>query len=69
MFGPSKSRRPWTPDDDDQLRQLAESGKDVLLIAAHLKRTKHAIKSRMTAVGILLSEARAMKTPPPSEET
>jgi len=69
MFGPPKSRRRWTPDDDDQLRQLAESGKDVRLIAAHLKRTKHAIKSRMTAVGILLIEARAMKTPPPSEET
>jgi hypothetical protein len=69
MFGPSKSRRPWTPDDDDQLRQLAQSGKDIRMIAAHLKRTKHAIKSRLTAVGISLLEARAMKTPPPSEET
>ena len=39
-------KRPWTAEDDVRLRSLLEAGVSVLLVAAKLKRTTSAIKSR-----------------------
>ena len=39
-------KRPWTTEDDVRLRSLLEAGVSVLLVAAKLKRTTSAIKSR-----------------------
>src|ERR1700687_4872214 len=41
-----KLRRPWTPEDDARLRSLLEAGASVSLVAAKLKRTAGAVKSR-----------------------
>ena len=37
---------PWTSDDDDRLRELARSGIGMDEIAAHMNRTKWAVRGR-----------------------
>src|SRR5260370_9968227 len=39
-------KRPWTADEDARLRQLLEAGASLRLVAAKLKRTAGAVKSR-----------------------
>ena len=42
----SRSARPWTPEEDDELKKLFESGLNAELIARKLKRTPSAVRSR-----------------------
>jgi len=46
MTGPRPAGSPWTQGDDDRLRSLLSSGMKAALIAAKLKRTAGAIRSR-----------------------
>ena len=43
-----KLKRPWTAEDDAQLRSLLEAGDSVRLVAVKLKRTYGAVKSRLS---------------------
>jgi hypothetical protein len=45
-------RRPWTPEEDNQLREMAAAGKSVTLIALRLKRTEMAVRGRMRILRI-----------------
>jgi len=42
----SRSARPWTPAEDEELRKLLDSGLESELIAKKLKRTRSAVRSR-----------------------
>ena len=42
----SRSARPWTPAEDDELKKLLESGLKAEMIARKLKRTRSAVRSR-----------------------
>jgi hypothetical protein len=53
-----RKNRPWTPDDDKQLRTLLESGTSKTLVAAKLKRTVSAIEARVSIIKIRLREIR-----------
>jgi hypothetical protein len=48
-------RRPWTIQDDDQLRVLAATGETSGSIAVRLKRGAGAIRKRATSLGIVLA--------------
>ena len=45
-------RRPWTPEEDNQLGEMAAAGKSVTLIALRLKRTEMAVRGRMRILRI-----------------
>jgi Myb-like DNA-binding domain len=49
---PPRQRNGWTPEEDDQLRALAESGERPTAIAKHLARGEHAIRHRLYKLGI-----------------
>jgi hypothetical protein len=51
-------RRPWIPEEDKQLREMAAAGKSVTLISLRLKRTEMAVRGRMS---ILKISARRVK--------
>ena len=56
-----RKNRPWTPDDDNQLRTLLESGTSKTLVAAKLKRTVSAIEARVSIIKIPLREIKLRK--------
>ena len=47
-----KLKRLWTSEDDARLRSLLEAGASVSLVAAKLKRTAGAVKSRSNLLGV-----------------
>jgi DNA invertase Pin-like site-specific DNA recombinase len=55
-------RRHWTPEEDQQLRELIEAGKSLTLIVARLDRTKMAVQHRLQVLKIHLREDK--KNPP-----
>jgi DNA invertase Pin-like site-specific DNA recombinase len=55
-------RRHWTPEEDQQLRELIEAGKSLTLIVARLDRTKMAVQHRLQVLKIHLREDK--KDPP-----
>ena len=56
---PRNSSKRWTPEEDDLLRTLIETGTSALLIAAKLKRGVHATKARAYAIGISFRRVKA----------
>jgi len=44
----------WTPEEDDELRSLVISSKDIATIAEHLNRTHKAIRRRATKLKLSL---------------
>jgi hypothetical protein len=48
MTGPRPAGRPWTPADDDMLRELLASGMKPRLIAQKLQRSIGAVQSRIS---------------------
>jgi hypothetical protein len=51
--------RPWTPQEDDLFRRLAEENVSPESIAAKLNRPVHAIKVRAYAIGLPLKWFKA----------
>ena len=49
---PSLKGRAWTAEDDDRLKSMIEASVSIDLIAAKMKRTTRAVKSRAHALGI-----------------
>ena len=39
--------RPWEPEEEKQLREMAEAGKTITMIALRLKRTVTAVRGRL----------------------
>jgi hypothetical protein len=42
--------RPWTKEDDQKLLALADAGRSSVSIAAAIKRSKGAVKTRLTVL-------------------
>ncbi len=47
--------RPWTPEEEDQLRTLAISGESIAAISKRLCRSERAIDDRARKLGIALA--------------
>ena len=48
------ARRPWEPEEEKQLREMAEAGKTITIIALKLKRTVIAVRGRLSILKISL---------------
>lgn len=51
-----QARRPWQPEEEQQLRQMAEAGKRVTIMALRLKRTTMAVRQRLHILKIHLRD-------------
>jgi hypothetical protein len=49
---------PWSQEQDEQLRVLASSGMSMAAIAAQMKRTKSAVRSRAAKLKIAIARDR-----------
>ena len=45
-------RQPWSPAQDEQLREMAKSERDRRVIAKKFGRTSEAVSSRMAKLGL-----------------
>jgi hypothetical protein len=64
--------RPWTSEEDDQIRSLIAANRNIGVIARELKRTEAAVTGRVYQLGIRLSKpttrglgARKIEKPAP----
>jgi hypothetical protein len=54
--GAQNTRRVWQPEQDKQLREMAEAGKSVTMMALRLKRTELALRQRLHTLRIHLRD-------------
>jgi hypothetical protein len=59
-------KRPWKPEEDGQLREMAEAGKNITMIALSLERTVTAVRGRLGILKISVRKVRPcpQKNPP-----
>ena len=55
---PENSSNKWTPEEDARLKSLIEANTSIHLIAAKLKRSVPAIRSRASILNILMKRVR-----------
>ena len=55
---PENSNNKWTPEEDVRLKFLIEANTSIHLIAAKLKRSVPAIRSRASILNILMKRVR-----------
>jgi DNA invertase Pin-like site-specific DNA recombinase len=61
------ARRPWEPEEEKQLREMAEAGTTITMIALKLKRTVTAVRGRLGILKVSLHEVgRRPKENPPA---
>jgi hypothetical protein len=60
-FMARRLHNPWTPEVDQQLRAMLLDGKSIAAIAARLKRTMGAVKSRASHLGLSVSVDKAVR--------
>jgi hypothetical protein len=48
------ARRPWEPEEEKQLREMAEAGKTITMMALKLKRTVTAVRGRLSIIKVSL---------------
>jgi hypothetical protein len=59
--------RPWKPEEEKQLREMAEAGKTITMIALRLKRTVTAVRGRLSILKVSLHKVgRSPKKNPPA---
>jgi GH24 family phage-related lysozyme (muramidase) len=56
------SNQPWTPEDEDRLRALAEAKRSVSFVAKELKRTEAAVAGWAYKLGIGKFKTRGLKS-------
>jgi hypothetical protein len=57
------ARRPWEPEEEKQLREMAEAGKTITIISLKLKRTVTAVRGRLGILKVSLHKVgRRRKT-------
>ena len=55
MILPMKyGKRPWEPEEDNQLREMVEAGKTITIISLKLKRTITAVRGRLGILKVSL---------------
>src|SRR6266446_6516869 len=52
-------KRPWEPEEEKQLREMAEAGKTITMIALRLKRTVTDVRGRLSILKVSLHKVRA----------
>ena len=55
---PENNNNKWTPEEDARLKSLIEANTSIHLIAAKLKRSVPAIRSRASILNILMKRVR-----------
>lgn len=55
------SNRPWTPEEDEQLRAMLLAGKSISVIAVRHKRSPSAIKARAQVLGLSVAADPLMR--------
>ena len=55
---PENSNNKWSPEEDARLKSLIEANTSIHLIAARLKRSVPAIRSRASILNILMKRVR-----------
>jgi hypothetical protein len=55
---PENSNNKWTPEEDVRLKSLIEANTSIHLVAAKLKRSVPAIRSRASILNILMKRVR-----------
>jgi hypothetical protein len=63
IFGARNANRPWKPDEDEQVRKMAEAGKSIFAIALKLKRTVSAVRDRASILKTSIQSARKARGP------
>jgi hypothetical protein len=60
------ARRIWEPEEDKQLREMAEAGKTITMIALRHKRTVNAVRGRLSILKVSIHKVgpRPQKNPP-----
>jgi len=58
----TRRNRPWKPEEDALLREMAEAGKSPFLASARLKRSASAVKDRASTLRISLKTKRQPST-------
>jgi hypothetical protein len=53
-----RKNRPWTPEEDNRLRTLLESGASITLVAAKLKRSINAVRAHATVIGLSFTQIK-----------
>ena len=67
MIMPRYFKRPWEPEEDNQLREMVEAGKTIAVISLGLKRTVTAVRGRLGILGVSLGKVgRRPKENPPA---
>ena len=56
ILSAQNARRIWEPEEDKQLREMAEAGKSVTMMALRLKRTEMALRQRLHTLKIHLRD-------------
>jgi hypothetical protein len=56
MIMPRYGKRPWEPEEDDQLREMVEAGKTITIISLRLKRTVTAVRGRLGILKVSLGK-------------
>jgi len=60
--GAQNARRIWEPEEDKQLREMAQAGKSVTMMALRLKRTEMALRQRLHTLRIHLRDNKKEPT-------
>ena len=58
ILSAQNARRIWEPEEDNQLREMAEAGTSVTMMALRLKRTEMALRQRLHTLKIHLRDNR-----------
>ena len=56
ILSAQNARRIWEPEEDKRLREMAEAGKSVTMMALRLKRTEMALRQRLHTLKIHLRD-------------
>src|ERR1700686_4968847 len=54
MIMPRYGKRPWEPEEGNQLREMVEAGKTITIISLRLKRTVTAVRGRLGILKVSL---------------
>jgi hypothetical protein len=66
LSGRKNANRPWSSEDDKQLREMAEAGSSVTRMALKFKRTDLAVRARLSVLKVSLRRVSDDSKSPPA---
>jgi hypothetical protein len=58
----ARLRRPWAPEEDNQLREMAGAGKSIIMIALKLERTVLTLRGRASILKVAIRAGKRKRT-------